>query len=136
MKKNTKTKREMYNDLIAYFEGKTVEDFDEAAVIEFAKNEINLLDSRAKAAKKAAEKRKAEGDALTDKVAAVLTDEFRTIADITDEVVEDDESATAAKVTYRLSRLVHDGVAEKQQITIEGVGDQKTRKVQGYRLKG
>lgn len=135
MKKFTKTKKEIYNDLIAYFNGKEIKDFDKEMIIQFAENEIKLLEHKANAAKKAAEKKKAEGDALTDKIASVLTDEFRTIADITDEVAEEDENVSVAKVTYRLTQLVQRNIAEKQQITVKDSDDQKARKVQGYRLK-
>ena len=127
------TKREMYNDLIAYFKGE-IAGIDEDAVIEFAEKQIKQLDKKAEAAKKAAEKKKAEGDALTDAVAAVLTDEFASIADITAAVAGDDETITAPKVTYRLAKMVREGIAEKQQITVEGVDGQKARKVQGYRI--
>jgi hypothetical protein len=94
------------------------------------KHEIELLDSKAAKAKDAAAKKKTEGDALRDAVAAVLTSDFCTIADITAKVNFD--GATTSQVQYRLNSLVTNGVAVKEQVTV-GDGDSK-RKLMGYKL--
>ena len=94
-------------------------------------HEIELLDNKAAKAKAKAAEKKAENDELTDAVAAVLTDELTTIADITAKV-DGGEDVTIHKVTNRLSRLVAAGIAEKEQIAVPTT-DGKTRKVMAYR---
>ena len=118
------TKRENFEAIITVLENAGREDL--AKVIT---HEIELLDGKAAKAKATAAKKKVEGDALRDAVQAVLTDEFQTIADITAQV-EGDE-ITTSKVQYRLTALVANGLAEKEQITV-GEGDSK-RKLMGYR---
>ena len=71
-----------------------------------------------------------QGDALRDAVAAVLTSDLCTIADITAKVNFD--GATTSQVQYRLNSLVTNGVAVKEQVTV-GDGDSK-RKLMGYKL--
>lgn len=103
-------------------------------VIAFCDKEIAALDKKAAKAKERAAAKAAEGDALTEQVAAVLTtDEFQPIADIAAAVAIDAPDATVSKVTYRLTQLVKNGVAEKQEITVPGGEGAKARKVQGYR---
>jgi hypothetical protein len=118
------TKRDNFNAIIEVLTDAGREDL--AKVI---KHEIELLDNKAAKAKATAAKKKTEGDALSDAVAAVLTDEFCTIADITDKVVFDGEVSTA-KVQYRLNDLVKRGVAIKEQVTV-GEGESK-RKLMAY----
>jgi DNA-binding PadR family transcriptional regulator len=118
------TKRDNFNAIIEVLTDAGREDL--AKVIE---HEIELLDNKAAKAKATAAKKKTEGDALSDAVAAVLTDEFCTIADITDKVVFDGEVSTA-KVQYRLNDLVKRGIATKEQVTV-GEGESK-RKLMAY----
>lgn len=100
--------------------------------IEFCENEIALLDKKAVKAKEAAAKKKAESDELMDAVEAVLSaTEFESIATITSRI--DGDEVTAAKVTYRLTQLVKNGVAEKQEISVAGGEGTKARKLNGYR---
>ena len=94
-------------------------------------HEIELLDKKAATAKATAAKKKVEGDALTDAVAAVLTDELATIADITAKIEGDD--VTVAKVQYRLNQLVANGKARKEQVTVSGDGS-KARKLMAYAI--
>ena len=118
------TKRDNFNAIIEVLTDTGREDL--ADVI---KHEIELLDNKAAKAKATAAKKKTEGDALSDAVAAALTDEFCTIADITDKVVFDGEVSTA-KVQYRLNDLVKRGIATKEQVTV-GEGESK-RKLMAY----
>ena len=62
------------------------------------------------------------------------TEDFEPIADIAARI--EGEDVTVAKVTYRLTQLVKNGEAEKQELTIPGGEGQKARKVQGYKLIG
>ena len=126
------TKRAMYEAIAEAMETGSCQ-FAPEAVKEFCMNEIELLDKKAAKAKERAAAKASEGDALTDAVMAVMTtDEFQPIATIAANVA--DEDATVAKVTYRLTQLVKNGTAEKQEITIVGSEGSKSRKVQGYRL--
>jgi DNA-binding PadR family transcriptional regulator len=121
------TKRDFYQTLIAKTKGEITQfDLTDDDIVTFCENELALLNKRAENAKNAAAKKKADGDALTDAIAEVLTDEFTPIADIVAKIDGDD--ITPAKVTYRLNALVADGIAEKQQITVD------KRKIQGYKL--
>lgn len=91
----------------------------------FAENEIEQLDKKALKAKERAAAKRAEADELTDKVKAVLTEEYKTIAEIVVEL--DDEEVTAGKVTSRLTKLVNAGEAEKTDVKVD------KRTVKGYR---
>ena len=126
------TKRAMYEAIAEAMETGSCK-FAPEAVEEFCMNEIELLDKKAAKAKERAAAKASEGDALTEAVIAVMTtDEFQPIATIAANVA--DEDATVAKCTYRLTQLVKNGTAEKQEITIVGSEGSKGRKVQGYRL--
>lgn len=126
------TKKDKFTMIKAMIEAGTVDGVDTDMLVEFCDNEIALLDKKAAKAKETASKKKADGDALTDAVAAVLTGELQTIAEITDAV--DAEDATTAKVAYRLNALVKAGVAEKAEVTISGGEGTKARKVQAYKV--
>lgn len=76
--------------------------------------QLNAKNEKAKV--RAAEKR-AEGDAFTEKIAAVLTEDYKTGADITAEL--DDPEVTKAKVTARLTQLVKAGRAHKATVKTE-----------------
>ena len=133
------TKRNVYEALINYantgvmsYDGNEV---TAEALAAFAENEIALLDKKAAKAKERAATKKAEGDELTDAVrAAMSTETFEPIAEIAARI--EGEDVTVAKVTYRLTQLVKNGEAEKQELTIPGGEGQKARKVQGYKLIG
>lgn len=115
-----------------------IEDFAEgltdAAIVEFCANEIEHLDKKAAKAKETAANKKAEGDALTDAVRMVMsTTDFEPIATIAARVEIEGEEVTASKVQYRLTQLVKNGEAEKQDVEVVD-GDNKKRKIKGYRL--
>ena len=118
------TKRENFEAIIAVLNDAGREDLAKVVA-----HEIELLDNKAAKAKATAAKKKTEGDALCDAVAAVLTADFATIADITAKVEFDGEVSTA-KVQYRLNDLVKRGIATKEQVTV-GEGESK-RKLMAY----
>lgn len=97
---------------------------DNEELVEFCKAEIALLDKKAEKAKEAAAKKKAAGDELSDLVESLLTDEYQSIGEITEQI--GDEAITARKVGYRLSKLEN---AEKDEIIVNG------KRVIGYRRK-
>ena len=130
------TKRDMYN---AIANGVKTGDFtyDVDDIVAFCNKEIDALDRKAAKAKERAATKAAEADALTGIVAdALVADEFKTIADIAAIVADTDADATVSKVTYRLSQLVKNGVAEKTEVTVPGANGGKARKVVAYRLVG
>ena len=135
------TKREMFEAIKGLAESGALHmvDFNEnitdEAVAEFCENEIALLDKKAAKAKERAATKKAEGDELTKAVrAAMSTEEFEPIADIAARI--EGEDVTVAKVQYRLTQLVKNGEAEKEQITVPGGEGQKARKIMAYKLIG
>ncbi len=97
---NTKmTEREILNSII---DGTA----DPDVLVEYAEKRIVQLDKRnASAAKRAAAKR-AEGDALTESVFAVLGDEPMNREMVVEALAEQGIETTPSKVTARLSRLV------------------------------
>ena len=126
------TKREMYEGIKAFAAGDACE-IEIADIIAFCDKEIAALDTKAAKAKERAAAKKAEADVLMGQVEEALTDEFQVIADIAATVAEVNADATVSKVTYRLSKLVEAGVAEKTQVTIPATEGSKARKVQAYR---
>ena len=128
------TKREMFEAIIALATGGEMK-YEAEAFVNFCENEISLLDKKAIKAKERAATKKAEGDELTEAVrAAMSTEEFEPIADIAARI--EGEDVTVAKVQYRLTQLVKNGEAEKEQITVPGGEGQKARKIMAYKLIG
>ena len=127
------TKREMFEAIKETFETGTCK-FDAATVMEFCDKEIASLDVKAAKAKERAAAKKAEADILMGQVEDALTSEFQTIADIATAVAAVNPDSTVSKVTYRLTKLVEAGVAEKTQTTIPATEGTKARKVQAYKL--
>ena len=120
------TKKDNFNSLIELADKAGRED-----LVEFLNKEIASLEKKAAKAKAAAAEKRAAGDELKDVIASALTSEFASIADITAKVAGED--VTSAKVSYRLTKLVEDGVAEKTEITIKEEGKKARKQVQ-YRL--
>ena len=127
------TKREMFEAIKETFETGTCK-FDAATVMAFCDKEIASLDAKAAKAKERAAAMKAEADVLMSQVEAALTGEFQTIADIAANVAEVNPDATVSKVTYRLTKLVENQVAEKTDVTVPGVDGGKARKVKAFRI--
>ena len=127
------TKRAMFEAIKETFETGSCK-FDAATVMEFCDKEIASLDAKAAKAKERAAAKKAEADVLMDQVRGTLTDEFQTIADIATAVAAVNPDSTVSKVTYRLTKLVEAGEAEKTQTTIPASEGSKARKVQAYKL--
>lgn len=126
------TKREMFEAIKETFETGSCK-FDAATVMAFCDKEIASLDAKAAKAKERAAAKKAEADVLMGQVEDVLTGEFQTIADIAAAVAEVNADATVSKVTYRLTKLVEAGAAEKTDVSVPGVDGGKARKVKAFR---
>lgn len=97
----------------------------------WAEKNIAQLDKRNESARARTEKKRAEGDALTETVYEALTDEFETIADIAARI--DVEDVTVSKVQYRVAQLAKAGRAEKGTVTIPGSEGTKARVLVAYR---
>ena len=126
------TKREKYVALVEFL--KTVEANE--MFVELCEGEIVAIDKKAAKAKENAAAKKSEGDELMAQVREALTGEFRVIADIAADVAEVNPDATVSRVTYRLTKLVESGCAEKTDVTVPGVDGGKNRKVKAFRLVG
>lgn len=129
------TKREMFEAIKETFETGSCK-FDAATVMAFCDKEIASLDAKAVKAKERAAAKKAEADVLMGQVEDALTGEFQTIADIAAAVGAVNADATVSRVTYRLTKLVEIGVAEKTDVTVPGIDGGKNRKVKAFRLVG
>lgn len=119
------TKREMF----AYI----AENLCEDEVVAFCENEISLIDKKNAKAKERAAKKAAE-DELYGVVKGLLTDELKARTEIAAAITgEDGEPVSVAKVGARLTKLVNDGVAVKEDIKVTDE-EGKTKTVKGYKL--
>lgn len=98
---------------------------------EWAERKITQIDRKNAKARETAARKRAEGDELKDVVMSLMNDEFQTIADVAASI--EGEGVTAAKVAYRLSAGVRDGILEKQEVTVADE-DGKKHKAMAYRL--
>jgi DNA-binding transcriptional ArsR family regulator len=136
---NKITKKNYFEAIIAMVEAGS---FDITAVnpditpdmaMEWATNEIGLLDKKAEKAKAYASKKAAATDDLVEVIKSCLTTDYQTISDITAKAEAINTDITSSKVTYRLSKLVEAGVVTKKEVVVDGA-EGKTRKLQGYAI--
>lgn len=117
------TKKEMFGLLLELLETAEVAERDELK--NFVAHEIEMIENKAEKAK--TYKRKKTADVLKEQIYTKLDVlEFRTIHDIVSDF--NDADITAAKVSARLTSLVKEGLAIKEEIKIEN------RKLMGYKL--
>ena len=112
------TKRDYYEAIKATL----AENFDNVdEYIEFLDNEIAIIDKRAEKEKARRAEKRAEGDELKDAIKAVIENagEPITAQAIADELAENYEEVTKAKVVYRASQLAKDGEVYKVQVKDE-----------------
>ena len=128
------TKREVFEAIITATNAGSVsvEGMTSEEVVAFFENEIGNLDKRAERSRATAAKKREAGDALTETVKGILTDDFQTIADIATQI--EGEDVTASKVTYRLNALVKEGYAEKADVQVPGVDGAKARVVKAFKI--
>ena len=100
---------------------------EQAELIDFLDAQITAIDTKAEKAKARSAEKKANGDELRDVVQTILTEDYQTIDAIVAQI--EGEDVTKAKVTARLTSLVKNGIAEK-----EDVKDDEGRKLKAYRL--
>ena len=122
--KNTITERDIYTSII---EGT----YDVDILKAFAEKKLAQLDKRNESARKRAEKKKAEGDALLNAVLNVLSDEPMSREDVFNAIVETGEfpEVKLGQVGFRLTTLCKpdDGRAVKAEATVEDAEGKKKR---------
>ena len=117
------TKKEMFGLLLGLLE--TAEVAEREELKNFVAHEIEMIENKAEKAK--TYKRKKTADVLKEQIYTKLDAlEFRTIHDIVSDF--NDADITAAKLSARLTSLVKEGLAIKEEIKIEN------RKLMGYKL--
>ena len=87
-------------------------------LVDFIDKQIEAIEKRKVAAAARAEKKKAEADALTDEIFALMTEDFMTADEIVDML--DDETITRNKVTARLAKLINAEKVVKETIKVDG----------------
>ncbi len=108
------TKKDMFAEIITLARENGRVDIEE-----FCEVQIEQLNRKAEKAKERKAEKAAKGDALKDAIAAVLTDDLQTAADITEKVMDVGEDVSRAKVVARLTKLVKEGVAGKMQVKVD-----------------
>lgn len=123
------TKREKFEMLKEIIRGDVNVEMtvEQAELIDFLDAQIVAIDTKAEKAKARNAEKKANGDELRDIVQSVLTNELQTIDAIVAQI--EGEEITKAKITARLTSLVKNGIAEK-----EDVKDEEGRKLKAYKL--
>lgn len=119
MENTVKKTKVMYfaelKDMVMDAEGVTDEFKDE--LVDFIDRQVEAIEKRKVAAAVRAEKKKAEADALTNEIFALMTEEFMTADEIVDAL--DNEDVTRNKVTARLAKLIKENKVVKETIKID-----------------
>lgn len=110
------TKKQGYETLAEILSNTDIEEKD--MLLDFISKEIASIETKAEKAKVRAAAKRAEGDELKETVKGLLTSEYQTISEITEQI--DSDEVSKQKVTARLTQLVKDGVAEKAEAKFEG----------------
>ena len=108
------TKKDMFAEIITLARENGRVDIEE-----FCEVQIEQLNRKAEKAKERKAEKAAKGDALKDAIAAVMTEDLQTAADITEKVMDAGEDVSRAKVVARLTKLVKEGVAGKMQVKVD-----------------
>lgn len=117
---NTKiTEREIYTSII---NGTA----DRETLVKFAEKKIAQLDKRNASAKARVERKRAEGNEITEGIFGVLTNEAMTREQVTEAYGSD---LSVAKVGARLNQLVEAGRVQKVTVKVAGKDGKATNKV-------
>ena len=119
------TKKENYEMLMEIVENSNSE--MKAELVDFITKQIESIDAKAAKAKEKAAEKRAEGDELRAAVKAVLTEELQTAETILSQI--EGEELTKAKIVARLTQLVKNGEASKEEVKTE-----EGKKIMAYRL--
>ena len=141
MEKTKYTKRDNYETLKKLVAGEMVaiEPAEVERLTEFIDHELEQLDKRKENAKTYAVKKAAAPDQLTDAIKtilvdAMLVDSSMSIPDLLAEMPVDLD-ASAQKLTYRLNKLVEDGLVKRETVSIKEEG-KAARRVNFYTYIG
>ena len=96
-------------------------------LVDFITKQIESIDAKAAKAKEKAAEKRAEGDELRAAVKAVLTEELQTAETILSQI--EGEELTKAKIVARLTQLVKNGEASKEEVKTE-----EGKKIMAYKL--
>ncbi len=110
------TNREKFEKISAVFA--TLDDADRDEIMEFCEKEIAAIARRNEKAKERATSKRAEGDALRERIYETLGEEPKAIADIVAELADD--TITPSKVVARANALVKEGRVTKTTIKVDG----------------
>ena len=119
------TKKENYEMLMEIVENSNSE--MKAELVDFITKQIESIDAKAAKAKEKAAEKRAEGDELRAAVKSVLTEELQTAETILSQI--EGEELTKAKIVARLTQLVKNGEASKEEVKTE-----EGKKVMAYKL--
>ena len=119
------TKKENYEMLMEIVENSNSE--MKAELVDFITKQIESIDAKAAKAKEKAAEKRAEGDELRAAVKSVLTEELQTAETILGQI--EGEELTKAKIVARLTQLVKNGEASKEEVKTED-----NKKVMAYKL--
>ena len=119
------TKKENYEMLMEIVENSNSE--MKAELVDFIAKQIESIDAKAAKAKEKAAEKRAEGDELRAAVKSVLTEELQTAEEILAQF--EDEELTKAKIVARLTQLINNGEAVKEEVKTE-----EGKKVMSYKL--
>ncbi len=117
---NKITEREIYNSIL---NGTA----DQAVLCEFAEKKLAQLDKRNASAARRAQAKRAEGDAITERVFSVVSAEPMTREAIT--AALGDETLSVAKIGARLNQLVKTGRVSKETAKIQNAEGKTAAKV-------
>lgn len=118
------TEREIYTAMIEGTIGADV-------LKEFAEKKIAQLDKRNASAKVRAERKRAEGDELTEAVFGFVSDEPQTREQVAEAMIAAGHSVTVGKVQARLTKLFNEGRIAKAKAKVSGE-DGKAKTVTVY----
>lgn len=129
------TKRDNYKELRNVVENTVYDTEVQNRLLAFLDHEIELLDKRNASSAKYSKRSNKAADELAQQVEAVVTsaNEPLTIPQIVERI--DLEGVTAAKVSYRLTKLVEAGALIREVISIKPEG-QSARRVNIYKAVG
>ena len=129
MEKTKITNKSRYAAIINVLTGMP-SDIETDELVNFCERQIDAIDRKSeKARARAAEQRKVS-DELTERIAAMLTDEPQTLGELAAAI--GDEDITTSKVSARCFKLVKEGRAAKTEVTVPGADGAKSRKLVAY----
>lgn len=112
------TRKEYFAAVRALVENiESVGEYTADEVLAFIDNEVAKIDAKAAKAKEKAAEKKAETDALKDRVFEVITEEPQTVDAIVAAI--GDEEVTKSKTVSRLTALAREGAVVKEEIKTE-----------------